>query len=220
MEPNLYILLCTTLIGSINMDETKKTEILDKLAVADPVAFAHSVRMALIAGAAKIDGVLDTKFLSDCCLLHDVGKMQCGIITERFEGKLYVSYYNIQDHPEDGYIMLKDIDEDVAKVAAMHHRFQVEKYPETLPFRFKDAEEEQRLKRYALSVSIIDYVDASTYRTGIAPTAKDVTRVTKSKLPYILENGFDETYPKKLLAGMNLEERGFLHEPSYYKSHK
>lgn len=174
----------------MNLEEVKSMELMNHLFNYDKVAYYHSVRMHLVAGGQKSQ-LIGTEMLQCACLLHDLGKLNAGMVSAYVDGKLYVSYTHIKDHPGYSYIMIQPYDEALARIALMHHQFQEMKYPEHFPFEFKDADEEKKLRLHALALSAIDFLDADSYRQGKTPTSKNLKKVIKQKSKYADDLGVD-----------------------------
>lgn len=138
----------------------------------DDITFVHSLNVSLIcnifAGWLRLSEE-DTKVLTLCGLLHDIGKMLIPkeILTKA--GKLTADEYKIiKTHTIKGYQVLKeqDIDHRIKYAALMHHeRCDGSGYPNKF--------EAEQIDDFAKIVAIVDVYDAMTsnrrYRKAVCP---------------------------------------------------
>lgn len=100
----------------------------------DEATYEHSLRVGMIAKDIGKYLHLDQKILMISGLLHDVGKIEIPIeVLRKTEGWSDEDTEKIKKHVLYGYDKLKDRFGFVAEIILLHHRFQKNGYPESLP---------------------------------------------------------------------------------------
>lgn len=119
-------------VGSQRFAEIKA--FLEPLKVKDRATYEHSLRVGLLASFLCKFMHLDPKAGLYSGLLHDVGKAQTKLSTlQKTEGWTPADTEEIKGHCLDGYRFLRDKFDFTAEIILWHHRFQPNKYPETIP---------------------------------------------------------------------------------------
>lgn len=147
-------------------------EILTNMRQYDDSTYAHSINVALISnvladwlGMSKEEKHLVTQ----CGLLHDIGKLKIPDKIIKKPGRLTKEEYNVvKTHPIAGFEILTDykLNPHIANVAMMHHeRCDGSGYPLSLTA--------DKIDKYAKIISIADVYDAMTstrvYRKALCP---------------------------------------------------
>lgn len=147
-------------------------EMINNMRQYDDSTYAHSINVALIANVlATWLGMKekDVLLVTQCGLLHDIGKLQVPGKIIKKPGKLTSSEYNIvKTHPFAGYEILSkhNMNPHIINSALMHHeRCDGTGYPYGLT--------SERIDKFAKIISIADVYDAMTsarvYRGALCP---------------------------------------------------
>lgn len=147
-------------------------DMLHNIRVFDDSTFSHCMNVGLIcyifAGWLKLDPA-ETKLVTACGLLHDIGKLLVSkdILTK--PGKLTDQEFSeIKKHPSTGYKLLQaqEVDEAICLAALMHHE---RNDGSGYPLGLTDA----KIHKFAKIVAIADVYDAMTssrvYRGPMCP---------------------------------------------------
>jgi putative nucleotidyltransferase with HDIG domain len=123
--------------------------------------YQHSFNVAMICRATALKMELDSELAFNGGLLHDIGKI---VWVKKFPE------FNFNDHPVLGYAFLKDIDDDAATMAYMHHRYQKNAYPAVVEITVK-----KDLEPYVRMVAYVDKVEAFITRSHYEPKDAIIT---------------------------------------------
>jgi len=125
--------------------------------------YEHSLRVGLLCQKIARHMRLDEKALLLAGLLHDVGKAQTNPATlGKTEGWSENDYDEIKPHVLDSYRMLRGRLDFTAEIILWHHRFQKNKYPNTIPPPLHEYSEGTRtlIPFYGRLLSLADCYDA------------------------------------------------------------
>jgi len=126
----------------------------------DFLLYQHCINVAGIAYAAAKKLNIDAEKAFVGGLLHDYGKLAFVKITLS-QGPGAIAF---MDHPVLGYATLREVDEDAAIIAYMHHSYQRIPYPQV-----KEIEVPKDLEIYCQLISYIDKVEAFITRSEKSP---------------------------------------------------